>query len=1344
MGAAMSTVKYSVVRVMLLALALAALGALLCAGGGSALADEGAGGDTGALAAGGLAAQGTETDPDGTGGETGDAYAKFDSGTGTLTFFRSSEEYTTDQKETYIDEGGNEQTVTYYADIETTDWPASTSGFPRWRNHSSILTRVVFKDEIAPISTNGWFYAQRNLESIEGMEKLDTSKVTSMWYMFGLCQKLTELDVSHMDVSRVTNFGDMFASCSGLTELDLSGFVTSQAVNMSYMFGSCTSLTELDLSSFDTSNVTNMAQMFRGCERLAELDLSSFDTSNVTNMMGMFAYCRQLASLDVSRFDTSSVTDMKNMFQICSSLTSLDLTGWNTSSVTSMEYLFDGCSRLTSLDVSPLDTSNVESMKGMFSSCSGLTTLNLSGLDTSKVTDMSYMFTYCAELTHLDVSVLNTSQVKNFSEMFSWCYGLTALDLSGLDTAQAESMGSMFLKCKNLASVNLSNLDTSKVTYFGFMFSECPSLSNLNLSGLNTSGATDMRYMFNGCSGLTSLDVSMLDTSCVTNMDHMFCGCSSLTSLNMSGWDTSNVTTMAYMFQDCTSLPTLDVTGFDTSSVTSMEAMFIRCGGLSTIDVSGFDTSKVTSMGMMFDACGLTSLDVTGFDTSKVTYMRYMFYHCDKLAELDLSGFDTTSVQDMYGLFEGCGGLQAVKLGEKTELGNDIHLGSKWQLASLSPTQVRYETLEGFEGANPGWYLQGYGDLSIEGLFNTVYTGEPITPAVSVSVGERALGEGSDYTVSYASNVNAGTATVTVAGMGIWVGSTERTFEITAKHIEPTLTLSQSVFTYNGSPQAPDVVVKNGEDVLVVGTDYDVAFPDGCQEVGTYPVSVTLKGNYSGSASSAFEIVTNETVPTLALSQTEFTYNGDTQAPDVVVRDADGALIAAEDYDLDFPQESKDVGAYVVRAILKSGYSGKGSAEFKIAAKAIEPAVVLSPSVFAYDGAVKTPEVVAKDSAETLAEGVDYDVALPDDRRNVGTYNVEVVLKGNYSGSAEATFEIRPKETTPTITLSQTEYVYDGTEKAPNATARDGEVTLVEGVDYSISYPAGRTNAGTYAVRVTLKGNYAGSGSANFTITPKAVTPAVSLSQASYTYDGRAKTPAVTVKDGQAVLPASSYAVAYGANTNAGTATVRVTLRGNYAGTGSASFAIGRAAQAISASNASKVYGDAAFALGARRTAGDGALSYASSNPRVATVDANGRVTIKGAGTATVTVTAAATANYAAVSKAVTVTVAKAANTVSAKGKTVTVRYSKARKKAQTVKAAKAFTVKKAQGKVTYKVAKWGKNAKKYVRVASNGKVTVRKGARKGTYAVKVKVTAAGNANYKAKSKTVTLKVRVK
>lgn len=103
------------------------------------------------------------------------------------------------------------------------------------------------------------------------------------------------------------------------------------------------------------------------------------------------------------------------------------------------------------------------------------------------------------------------------------------------------------------------------------------------------------------------------------------------------------------------------------------------------------------------------------------------------------------------------------------------------------------------------------------------------------------------------------------------------------------------------------------------------------------------------------------------------------------------------------------------------------------------------------------------------------------------------------------------------------------------------------------------------------------------------------------------------------------------------------------------------------------------------------------------------------------------------------------ANPMNAKAKTVTFKYAKVKKKTQSVKAAKAFTVKKAKGKVTYKVTKYvTKAAKSKVKVASNGKVTVKKGTKKGAYKLKVKVTAAGSATYKSGSKTVTLKVMVK
>lgn len=89
-----------------------------------------------------------------------------------------------------------------------------------------------------------------------------------------------------------------------------------------------------------------------------------------------------------------------------------------------------------------------------------------------------------------------------------------------------------------------------------------------------------------------------------------------------------------------------------------------------------------------------------------------------------------------------------------------------------------------------------------------------------------------------------------------------------------------------------------------------------------------------------------------------------------------------------------------------------------------------------------------------------------------------------------------------------------------------------------------------------------------------------------------------------------------------------------------------------------------------------------------------------------------------------------------------TVKFSKLKKKARTVK---PITVKNAKGKVTYKIVGGNKKSKKALKIdAKTGAVKVKKRTRKGTYKVKVKITAAGNSTYKAKSVTVTISVRVK
>ncbi|PID82479.1 MAG: hypothetical protein CSB16_01250 [Clostridiales bacterium] len=100
---------------------------------------------------------------------------------------------------------------------------------------------------------------------------------------------------------------------------------TSNVTDMSSVFGMCTALEYIDLSNFDTSNVTNMRSMFYGCESLTSLDVSGFDTSNVTDMGSMFEECKSLESLDLSNFHIGSDIYKEDMFDSMINLRRLTL-----------------------------------------------------------------------------------------------------------------------------------------------------------------------------------------------------------------------------------------------------------------------------------------------------------------------------------------------------------------------------------------------------------------------------------------------------------------------------------------------------------------------------------------------------------------------------------------------------------------------------------------------------------------------------------------------------------------------------------------------------------------------------------------------------------------------------------------------------------------------------------------------------------------------------------------------------------------------------------------------------------------------------------------------------------
>ena len=585
---------------------------------------------------------------------------------------------------------------------------------PAWEKQRANIEKVVFDASFAtarPTSCYKWFWAFNNLAQIEGIEYLNTEKVTNMDWMFSGYSNLPSLDLSNFDTRNVTSMRGMFNACKGIGSLDLSNFNTQNVTDMCCMFWTCSELTSLDLTNFDTQNVKDMSAMFIDCSNLTTIYVGDkFVTTNVSNGSNMFAGCEKLKNYDRSKtnhnyancgtdgyftpgcgyaeFDNATET-LTFRYKGVKPEGAYDLnegegrpawinqsdnikkvvfdTSFAMARPTSCYWWFAGCKNLTEIEgVENLNTRNVTSMRNMFDACSNIESLDLSNFDTQNVIYMNYMFYGCSKLTSLNLSKFNNQKVTGMISMFEGCSGLKSLNLSKFNTQSVTNMSNMFYGCSGLTSLDLSNFNTQNVEYMGSMFKGCTGLTSLNLSMFNTQNVTNMGWMFMGCSGLTSLDLSNFDTQNVKHMSDMFSGCSALTSLDLSMFNTQNVEYMSCMFMGCSGLTSLDLSKFDTQKLQGMSGMFSGCSGLTSLDLSKFDTQNVFDMMSVFENCsGLTSLDLSNFNTQNVEFMLSMFKGCSGLTSLDLSNFDTKKVERMSDMFSGCSSLTTIYASDK-------------------------------------------------------------------------------------------------------------------------------------------------------------------------------------------------------------------------------------------------------------------------------------------------------------------------------------------------------------------------------------------------------------------------------------------------------------------------------------------------------------------------------------------------------------------------------------------------------------------------------------------------------------------------------------------------------
>ena len=539
-----------------------------------------------------------------------------------------------------------------------------------------------FKD-FRPTTTASWLQSLLALETVEGLENLNTSQVTNMSRMFYDNMALKAIDLSHFQTENVTNMSRMFDRCLGLKELDLSNFNTEKVTDMSGMFAVCESLKKINISNFNTKNVTDMSRMFYDCRSLKKINISNFNTENVEEMNALFSECIALTSLDLSNFNTEKVKRMGGMFYKCRSLTSLNLSNFNTENVKEMDGMFENCTMLEWVDLTNVQMGAASTASYMFADCVNLTTIFCNHSWSSKFDEE--LFNNCPKLkgavaydeTKIDATMANptTGYFTNKPQ----AYVHQSEDQKTLtfyyDKLRATRKGHTWDINETKVMQNLSvpawagtwevaNETTTKVVFdasfqevhpttTAYWFLHYKALTDVQgIEHLNTSQVTDMTAMFSRCLALSTLDLSHFNTKQVTNMGLMFSECTALKQLNLSGFNTENVTNMMYLFNECAALENIDLTHFNTSSVTNMYGLFDGCKSLTALDLKSFNTSEVNEMSRMFSGCqALTQLDLQNFNTANVTDMSYMFSGCSALESLDLSHFNTTNVVDMTRMF---------------------------------------------------------------------------------------------------------------------------------------------------------------------------------------------------------------------------------------------------------------------------------------------------------------------------------------------------------------------------------------------------------------------------------------------------------------------------------------------------------------------------------------------------------------------------------------------------------------------------------------------------------------------------------------------------------------------
>lgn len=498
-----------------------------------------------------------------------------------------------------------------------------------------------------------------------------------------------------------------------------------------------------------------------------------------------------------------------------------------------------------------------------------------------------------------------------------------------------------------------------------------------------------------------------------------------------------------------------------------------------------------------------------------------------------------------------------------------------------------------------------------------MYTGNPLEPAVTArlktaSNSYYSLVQGTDYKVTYENNVDIGTMTIKITGIGTnfrgtvtktcqIIGDLERdaTVEIGGyKTTSGASYASRYSSTYNGKAKEPTVDIMMGEEYLEEGVDYTLSYENNVNASTTdnkAKVLITGIGTYAGKQITATFTINPATLSgTLKITDTERVYNGKPitlQPGEYSLTKMSTTYTPDVDYVLSYTNNT-DAGTATVTATGQGNYTGTVDAQFTISALSVDDSRITVSAIGdqTYTGNQIKPEVKLYyqnvDATQTELPSSAYTVSYSDNI-NMGTATVTIKGKGNLTGQRTVNFQIVAKSMQGlTYTLGgsavtydavtgtyKSEYttVYTGLEQKPTVVIKDGNTTLSAFSNYSVAYK-NNVNASTEtkqaSVIVTGAGNYEGSMiTITFTIAPRDINEAeVAVRLTSNTYkEGDYTLPELKITDSamigskQNLVKDTAYTVTgtEGCKTSGENKEAIITGIGNYTGTKTVTYTIG-------------------------------------------------------------------------------------------------------------------------------------------------------------------------------------------